>query len=209
MTKQFFQMLSERSGSFTPIAVHLWLISSHDNTVTFTMADITHRFKISKSSFYSFLQAVKEMQCPLTSENGAYKLKFVGNTTKPHHKVEDNAVYLEFLKDFYGSHKIDYPNLEKQGKTVTMIKGKIKSLMPKDSTDEDLFNSFQMFFKKIPEWWIINAFMLQSINKSFPKIYEQIKRGNSDKSIAGAVEKQTIGVNYSKFTKAASTGNNT
>lgn len=200
-------MLSERNSSFTPIAVHLWVISSSDNVATFTMADITHRFKISKSSFYSFLHVVKDMQCPLTAENGAYKLKFIGNA-KPHHKVEDNTVYIEFLKGFYEGHKIEYPNLEKQGKTVTLIKGKIKKLMPTDSTEEELLNSFQVFFKKIPEWWIENAFMLQSINKSFPKIYDQIKREKGDKSIATTVAKQTDGVDYSKYAKATQAGNN-
>lgn len=196
-------MLNERNSSFAHIAMHLWLISSNDNVAIFTMSEIVSRFKISKSTFFNFLLTIKETQCPITVEGGAYKLKFIGNATKPRVIKEDNGAYLSFLKQYYASNQIEYPNLEKQGKAVTQIKNKIKNLMPKESTEEELLNNFKLFFNRIPKWWVENAFMLQSINKSFPKIYDQIKRSNGDKSIAGSVAKQTDGIDYSQFTKTS------
>jgi hypothetical protein len=49
-------------------------------------------------------------------------------------------------------------------------------------TDDIRFDSFCIFFEKLPEWWISNKRLsLVTLNKNFTSILNQIKASQNDK----------------------------
>lgn len=188
---------------------YLWLMSE-DGITEFSYTDICAKFKVPKSTLVRILQLEREwnednVQTEVERLEKNHRVTFfeftnVNNkkqstprgakrtTVKKPQKVEILDVVLEEtytkVKEQYDKRKIHYSTIEKDKKVLRTIINKIENLLIVDNdklADEDIIAATVLFFKKIPNWWWINAFKMRSINKNFDTIYNQIKLESNGK----------------------------
>ena len=67
-------------------------------------------------------------------------------------------------------------------------------------TYETKSDTFKMFFTSIPQWWVDNSYSLNSINKNFATIINQIKTNGKGNNFKKAI-RETTDADYSDIAK--------
>lgn len=202
---------------------YLWLISE-EGAADFSYTDVCARFKVPKSTLVRILQLEKEW-------NKEFVYSRVERLEKNHRviffdkpqRIDDSKIeltkreknklrtdaMLEWLKVFYKQKEKEYLNIGKHKSHIGAIMSKVETITRqsnKKAPDEEILNNGKIFFGKIPEWWITNAFTLPTINKNFTQIYNHIKtnqNGTSKQSTKDSYTKaasDTSKIDYSKIT---------
>ena len=93
--------------------------------------------------------------------------------------------YFEYFKNEY---KTDLKLEKRDMRSMKLLKEKIMKLVMDGSGSEvvvideqDIFNAFEAFLTKMPEWWVTNHFTPASLYKNFEKIIEQIKNNGKQR----------------------------
>ena len=178
--------------------LYLWLESDKKGITAFKVSDICEMFSVPKTSLYRFLSSNPNFHL-MKLGGGRRIIKFaeieelreVVKSIKPVKKeenysiIEFNGRLRKFLKEFYFKHDFDYPELEKHFRFALSIMSKMDELINRKNqviTEEIRFNSFCIFFEKLPSWWIENKKLsLATFNKNFTSILNQIKSSQNDK----------------------------
>lgn len=180
------------------LILYLWLESDKQGVKTFKVSEICEMFSIPKTSLYRFLSSNPNFHL-MKLEGGIRVIKFaekeelkeVVKSTKIVRKeektseIEYNGRLRKFLKDFYFKHDFDYPELEKHFRFALNIMSKMDELIKVKNeviTENIRFDSFCIFFEKLPVWWTENKKLsLPTLNKNFTSILNQIKSSQNDK----------------------------
>lgn len=196
--KEYLKGLQLRNKTQFALILYLWLESDKKGITAFKVSDICEMFSVPKTSLYRFLSSNPNFHL-MKLGGGRRIIKFaeieelreVVKSIKPVKKeenysiIEFNGRLRKFLKEFYFKHDFDYPELEKHFRFALSIMSKMDELINRKNeviTEEIRFNSFCIFFEKLPSWWIENKKLsLATLNKNFTNILNQIKSSQNDK----------------------------
>ena len=196
--KEYLKGLQLRNKTQFALILYLWLESDKKGITAFKVSDICEMFSVPKTSLYRFLSSNPNFHL-MKLGGGRRIIKFaeieelreVVKSIKPVKKeenysiIEFNGRLRKFLKEFYFKHDFDYPELEKHFRFALSIMSKMDELINRKNeviTEEIRFNSFCIFFEKLPSWWIENKKLsLATLNKNFTSILNQIKSSQNDK----------------------------
>tara|TARA_R110001592_G_scaffold192794_4_gene439675 strand:+ start:558 stop:1106 length:549 start_codon:yes stop_codon:yes gene_type:complete len=164
-------------------------MSNTKHEIVFKYSNLSSKLNLSKSTL---TRAMKMVDIVNTDKkyielnkigNNEYFLKFFPNgKTEPKNINSMDLILLDFLKQYYIENDIHYPELKKHKSHIKKISTKLSLVLTSkkvEINDENLINTFKVFFKNIPLWWKQNQFTLPSINKNFTKILNQIKSKNN------------------------------
>ena len=161
------------------LILYLWLESDEQGVTTFKILDICKMFSIPKTSLYRFLASNHKFHL-MKLEGGRRVIKFnekeelaqvikVVKKSTDSSDIEYNGRLRKFLKEFYNKHDFDYPELEKHFRYALNIMSKMDELIKVKNeviTENIRFDSFCIFFEKLPSWWTENKklSLLDAIN---------------------------------------------
>jgi hypothetical protein len=186
------QLINKKQFS---LILYLWLESDKKGITTFKVSEICKLFSIPKTSLYRFLGSNHKFHL-MKLKGGMRIIKFaekeelaevvkVVKKSTDSSDIEYNGRLRKFLKEFYFKHDFDYPELEKHFRYALNIMSKMDELIKvkNDVITEDIrFDSFCIFFEKLPSWWTVNKKLsLPTLNKNFTSILNQIKSSQNDK----------------------------
>lgn len=175
---------------------YLWLISE-DGITMFQYVDICCKFKVPKSTLSRILQLQNtwnnEKQLTTIEKEGKWhKLTFWEELPASQKKKPTKTEFparteqmFDILTEWYKQKEVEYPTLEKDKKRITEFLNRIEKSLTAASqpkTDKDVIEAATLYFNKIPEWWIKNAYSMATINKNYMKIYNQIKLNSNGNS---------------------------
>lgn len=178
------------------IVLYLWLSSDIKGIYTFKIQEICTVFNISKTSLYRLIQSNEYFE--VSNLGKGFKVVKFNEVVTPKNEVvkvvkkstdssdiEYNGRLRKFLKEFYNKHDFDYPELEKHFRYALNIMSKMDELIKVKNeviTENIRFDSFCIFFEKLPSWWTENKKLsLPTLNKNFTSILNQIKSSQNDK----------------------------
>lgn len=209
--KEHLKKLYEKNKRHWEVWVWLWMQSDNKNSTIFTYRVICARFNVPKSSFARMLNAyelwnddkiIVEFE---KLEKRRYKVTFYPNGKKlSKHKdtsLEDGL--FDYVKEQYTIQEYDYPNINKHRVYIKRILIQIEKAMKVRGTEinsETKADTFKMFFKSIPQWWVENSYSLTSINKNFATIINQIKTNGKANHFNKAI-RETNDADYSDIAK--------
>ena len=78
---------------------------------------------------------------------------------------------------------------------ITRIMVQIEKAMKTRGTEityETKSDTFKMFFTSIPQWWVDNSYSLNSINKNFATIINQIKTNGKGNNFKKAIREEQL-----------------
>jgi hypothetical protein len=134
--------------------------------------------------------------------NKLYKVKFYDNGKKKN-AIKTNQELKKWIITYYKERDIDYVDISNHKKYVDMIYQKIEKAIKqrgKFEVNEDICNdTFKMFFKKLPNWWLEHAFTLPTINKNFTKILNQIKFNSNGKQSNYVSAEKNLDIDFEKL----------
>jgi hypothetical protein len=193
--KEYLQGLQLVNKKQFALILYLWLESDKQGVYTFKILDICKMFSIPKTSLYRFLASNHKFHL-MKLEGGRRVIKFaekeelaevikVVKKATDSSDIEYNGRLRKFLKEFYFKHDFDYPELEKHFRYALNIMSKMDELIKVKNeviTENIRFDSFCIFFEKLPVWWTENKKLsLPTLNKNFTNILNQIKSSQNDK----------------------------
>jgi len=194
------------------LILYLWLESDKQGVYTFKILDICKMFSIPKTSLYRFLASNHKFHL-MKLEGGRRVIKFaekeelaqvikVVKKSTDSYDIEYNGRLRKFLKEFYNKHDFDYPELEKHFRFALNIMSKMDELIKVKNeviTENIRFDSFCIFFEKLPVWWTENKKLsLPTLNKNFTSILNQIKSSQNDKY--SSLQQGAESIDFSGFT---------
>jgi hypothetical protein len=212
--KEFLKDLRYKNKNHFELVLHLWLNSDGKGIYAFNIQEVCSIFNISKTSLYRLIQSNEYFEVMnlgkgfkvVKFNEGVAPKKEVAKAVKKStdsSEIEYNGRLRKFLREFYDKHDFDYPELEKHFRFALNIQSKMDELIKvkNDVITEDIrFDSFCIFFEKLPVWWVENKKLsLATLNKNFTSILNQIKASqNGDKfnSLKAGAES----IDFSEFT---------
>lgn len=209
--KEYLKGLQVRNKHHFDLILYLWLNSNDKGITTFKISEVCNSFNISKTSLYRFLDEIERFEVTKL-DKGIRTIKFdeiqqIKAVSKTVRKVEKtietefNGRLRKFLKDFYFKNDFDYPELEKHFKFALNIMSKMDELIKLKNeviTEEIRFDSFCIFFEKLPSWWVENKKLsLATLNKNFTNILNQIKSSQNDKY--SSLQQGAESIDFSEF----------
>ena len=209
--KEYLKWLKVRNKHHFELILYLWLNSNDKGITTFKISEICSNFNISKTSLYRFLDENNKFEVTKI-DKGIRAIKFeetqqIKEVFKTVRKVENNSIIefngrlRKFLREFYEKHDFDYPELEKHFRFALNIMSKMDELIKRKNeviTEEIRFDSFCIFFEKLPSWWIENKKLsLATLNKNFTNILNQIKSSQNDKY--SSLQQGAESIDFSEF----------
>ena len=193
--KEYLKGLQSINKKQFALVLYLWLESDKQGITTFKILDICKMFSIPKTSLYRFLASNHKFHL-MKLEGGRRVIKFaekeelaevvkVVKKSTDSSDIEYNGRLRKFLKEFYFKHDFDYPELEKHFRYALNIMSKMDELIKVKNeviTENIRFDSFCIFFEKLPVWWTENKKLsLPTLNKNFTSILNEIKSSQNDK----------------------------
>ena len=193
--KEYLKGLQSINKKQFALVLYLWLESDKQGITTFKILDICKMFSIPKTSLYRFLASNNKFHL-MKLEGGRRVIKFaekeelaevvkVVKKSTDSSDIEYNGRLRKFLKEFYFKHDFDYPELEKHFRYALNIMSKMDELIKVKNeviTENIRFDSFCIFFEKLPVWWTENKKLsLPTLNKNFTSILNEIKSSQNDK----------------------------
>jgi hypothetical protein len=212
--KEFLKELRYKNNNHFKLFIELWISSDKNGFSKFEPKVVCENFNISKTSLYRLLQPNEYFEV-VNLGKGLKAVKFnegiapkkevskVAKKSNDNSIIEYNGRLRKFLREFYDKHDFDYPELERHFRFALNIQSKMDELIKakNDVITEDIrFDSFCVFFEKLPEWWISNKKLsLVTLNKNFTSILNQIKanqHGDKFNSLKAGAES----IDFSEFT---------
>lgn len=210
--KALLKELQVKNKNHFELVLYLWLNSDSKGIFSFKIDEICSLFSISKTSLERFLDSIKQVEYirlgkgfRIINFSESIEKKQVEKAVKKVEKtsqIEYNGRLRKFLKDFYFKHNYDYPELERHFRFALGIMSKMDKLIKEKNevvTEEIRFDSFCIFFEKLPIWWTENRKLsLVTLNKNFTNILNQIKTGQNDKY--NSLKQGAESIDFSGFT---------
>ena len=185
--KFFLKRLYHNNMNYYKVWDYLWVMSNTKHEIIFSYNSLGGKLNISKSTLTRALKIHKDLNkekqyIEITKlDNNQYLLKFYPNGKLIKKSNNSNNELYMFLCNFYKEHDIHYPELVKHKSYIDKIYKKISNVMLSkkvDINDDNIKQTFKIFFNNLPIWWRENQFTLPVLNKNFTKVINQIKGKN-------------------------------
>lgn len=209
--KEHLKKLYEKNKRHWEVWVWLWMQSDTKNSTIFTYRVICARFNVPKSTFARVIESQsvwndeKIISKVEKLPNCKYRVTFYpkGKKATKHIDTSLEDELFAYVKDAYKKKEYDYPNINKHKIYITRILVQIEKAMKTRGTEityETKSDTFKMFFTSIPQWWVDNSYSLNSINKNFATIINQIKTNGKGNNFKKAI-RETTDADYSDIAK--------